>query len=172
MSLLRQALRFLVVGAIGTGMDGALFGALILGGTDPRIANMFSYSSSAVLGFWLHRSWTFGAREERPGKQAVRFAAMVGAGLLVSTGIVWLLAPRFGPLPAKLAAICATLTLNFTISRWLVFSGRPRFRSSQQSTADIAENEDLPIDGSVSGMHHDSQLRSTPDASRAISGVV
>ncbi len=134
-SLHRQAVRFIVVGAIGTGVDGLLFAALVLVGADPRLANILSYSSSAVLGFWLHRSWTFGARDEHPGKQAVRFTLMVGAGLLLSTTIVWLMAPLFGPLPAKLVAICATLTLNFTVSKWLVFNAGSRIQFQSSRTA-------------------------------------
>ena len=121
----RQAFRFLVVGGTSTLIDAALFSLLVFGGIDPRPANILSYSCSAICAFWLHRIWTFEARGEAAGRQAMRFAAMVGAGLLLSTAIVWLLAPLVGPLPAKLAAIGGTLLLNFSISRWLVFAVRP-----------------------------------------------
>lgn len=121
----RQLFRFLVVGGTGTLIDALLFSLLVFGGIDPRPANVMSYSSSAICVFWLHRIWTFEARGEAAGRQAVRFAAMVGAGLLLSTAIVWVLAPLLGPLPAKLVAIGGTLVLNFTTSRWLVFAARP-----------------------------------------------
>lgn len=121
----RQLLRFLVVGGTGTLIDALLFSLFVLVGIDPRPANVISYSSSAICAFWLHRIWTFAARAEAAGRQAVRFAAMVAAGLLLSTAIVWLLAPLLGPLPAKLVAIGGTLALNFSISRWLVFAARP-----------------------------------------------
>lgn len=120
-----QAIRFLLVGGTGTVIDAALFSLLVFGGIDPRPANVMSYSCSAICVFWLHRMWTFKAQGEAAGRQAVRFAAMVGAGLLLSTAIVWLLAPLVGPLPAKLVAIGGTLVLNFSISRWLVFAVRP-----------------------------------------------
>jgi putative flippase GtrA len=50
----------------------------------------------------------------------------VAGGLLVSTAIVWMLAPWIGSLPAKAAAIAGTLVLNFTLSRWLVFAPTDR----------------------------------------------
>lgn len=121
----RQLFRFLVVGGTSTLIDASLFSLLVFGGIDPRPANVMSYSCSAICAFWLHRIWTFEARGEAASRQALRFAAMVGAGLLVSTAIVWLLAPQVGPLPAKLVAIGGTLVLNFSISRWLVFAARP-----------------------------------------------
>jgi putative flippase GtrA len=116
-----QALRFLIVGGIATATDALIFALLATGGLDARLANMTSYPLSAVLAFWLHRNWTFAAHDDAAGGQAVRFALMCCAGLTLSTGVVWALAPQVGPLLAKAAAICGTLVLNFSLSRWLVF---------------------------------------------------
>jgi putative flippase GtrA len=125
MAFSRQAFRFLVVGGTGTLIDMALFSLLVFGGVVPWPANILSYSCSAFCSFWLHRNWTFEARDGETGRQAWRFAAMIGAGLLLSTMIVWTFAPLLGPLLAKLLAVCGTLVLNFTLSRWLVFAARP-----------------------------------------------
>ena len=116
-----QALRFLVVGGVATATDALIFALLVTGALDARLANMTSYPLSAVLAFWLHRNWTFAAHDAAAGGQALRFALMCCAGLMLSTGVVWALAPEVGPLPAKAAAICGTLVLNFSLSRWLVF---------------------------------------------------
>lgn len=122
MSTLRgQALRFLIVGGVATATDALIFAFLVKGGLDARLANMTSYPLSAVLAFWLHRNWTFAAHDDAAGRQAIRFALMCCAGLTLSTGVVWALAPQAGPLLAKAAAICGTLVLNFSLSRWLVF---------------------------------------------------
>lgn len=116
-----QVLRFLVVGGLATLTDALIFMLLVRGGLDPRLANMISFPLSAVLAFLLHRSWTFAAREEPAGGQALRFALMCCAGLALSTAVLWALAPQLGPLPAKAVAICGTVVLNFSLSRWLVF---------------------------------------------------
>lgn len=119
--IMGQALRFLQVGGIATAMDASIFALLVTVGMDPRLATMTSYSLSAVLAFWLHRNWTFAAGDIAAGRQAFRFALLVGAGLCVSTAVVWALVPLLGPLPAKAVAIGATLILNFSLSRLLVF---------------------------------------------------
>ncbi len=124
-SLRRQLLRFLIVGGTATATDALIFTALVMGGLDVRLANMASYSLSAVLAFLLHRFWTFEAHGEGATGQAARFAVMVAVGLAVSTAIVWTLAPWLGPLPAKGMAIGATIMLNFIVSRWLVFAAGP-----------------------------------------------
>jgi putative flippase GtrA len=120
-ALTGQALRFLVVGGVATATDALIFALLVSGGLDARLANMTSFPLSAMLAFWLHRSWTFAAHAEPAGGQAIRFALMCCAGLTLSTTVVWVLAPQLGPLPAKGVAICGTLVLNFSLSRWLVF---------------------------------------------------
>lgn len=118
----RQGLRFLVAGACATGTDALLFTLLTLQGVDPRAANVTSYALSAILAFWLHRHWTFGRGDGAIAGQAIRFTAMVGLGLALSTAMIWMLVPLVGPFPAKLAAIGGTLTLNFLVSRRLVFA--------------------------------------------------
>lgn len=117
-----QGMRFLVVGGIATITDGVLFWLLVHAGIDPRASNMISYPLSAVVAFLLHRKWTFSIDDGDAGKQALRFAVLVTGGLVLSTAIVWTLAPWLGPLPAKAIAICGTVTLNFTLSRLRVFA--------------------------------------------------
>jgi putative flippase GtrA len=121
-SIAWQGVRFLVVGGIATVTDGALFWLLVRAGIDPRASNMTSYPLSAVVAFLLHRKWTFAVDEGDTARQAPRFAVLVVAGLLLSTAIIWILAPWLGPFPAKAIALCGTMTLNFTLSRLLVFA--------------------------------------------------
>ena len=120
-ALTGQAVRFLVVGGTATATDAIIFTVLVSGGLDAWLANMTSYPLSAVLAFRLHRHWTFAADDDSAGGQAVRFALVCCAGLTLSTCVVWALVPQVGPLLAKAAAICGTLVLNFSLSRWLVF---------------------------------------------------
>ncbi|WP_232476146.1 GtrA family protein [Flavisphingomonas formosensis] len=119
-----QVLRFLGSGGCATATDALLYAAFVHGRLAPPIANIASYSISAVVAFLLHRHWTFASAGGPAGRQAVRFALLVLFGMTVSTAVVWTLTPLFGPFIAKIGAIGITVTLNFCISRWLVFAPR------------------------------------------------
>jgi dolichol-phosphate mannosyltransferase len=45
-------------------------------GIDYRLSAVIAYVVSVVNNFWLNRHWTFGAKQERPMLQAVRFFAV------------------------------------------------------------------------------------------------
>jgi len=116
-----QVLRFLGAGGCATATDAVLYTGFVHAHFAPPIANCASYSLSAIVAFLLHRHWTFASVDGSAGAQALRFAFLVMFGICVSTGVVWALAPLFGPFVAKLAAIGVTISLNFCVSRWLVF---------------------------------------------------
>lgn len=119
--LRRQALRFLLVGGTATAIDALLYLLLLRIGLDPRLCNAISYPSSGIAAFWMHRHWTFEARDGSWKGQALRFGVMVTAGLTLSSAIIAITVPLVGPLPAKFLAVAGTLALNFSISRWIVF---------------------------------------------------
>lgn len=126
MSARWQAMRFLVAGGGATLTDALLYLGLTGQGLDARLSNILSYGGSAILAFLLHRHWTFRAREGVLLSQGGRFVLMVLAGLVLSTLLVWLFATLIGAVPAKGLAICATLCLNFLVSRLFVFAAPGR----------------------------------------------
>jgi putative flippase GtrA len=66
--------RFAAVGASGYVVNLAMFAVCVhLIGIDYRLSAVIAYVVSVVNNFWLNRHWTFGAKQEHPMLQAVRF---------------------------------------------------------------------------------------------------
>jgi putative flippase GtrA len=69
--------RFAAVGASGYAVNLAMFAICVhLVGIDYRLSAVIAYVVSVVNNFWLNRHWTFGAKQEHPMLQAVRFFAV------------------------------------------------------------------------------------------------
>jgi putative flippase GtrA len=113
---LRSAARFMLVGALGTFVDVALFTVLhVLLGAPPLAANTLSYSAGIVNNYFFHRTWTFALRPQKAaGRQFTQFAGVSLSALVANNLIVLLLAPALGALFAEpalgaiFAKICAT----------------------------------------------------------------
>lgn len=134
-----RALKFGLVGIANTGLDFALFTGLTLGaGLSPVAANVASYSAGIALSFTLNRAWTFRDRNRRRAwTQLLMFAAGSLAGLAVSTTVVALLVPLWGPLPAKAASVGVTFAWNYLFSNFVVF----------KRSAPPAETREAPAHG-------------------------
>ncbi len=69
--------RFAAVGASGYLVNLAAFAVCVhLLGIDYRLSAVIAYVISVVNNFWLNRHWTFGAKQEHPMLQAIRFFAV------------------------------------------------------------------------------------------------
>jgi putative flippase GtrA len=69
--------RFVAVGASGYVVNLALFAACVhLLGIDYRLSALIAYVFSVVNNFWWNRHWTFGARQDHPVAQGLRFFAV------------------------------------------------------------------------------------------------
>jgi putative flippase GtrA len=112
-------LRFAVVGAITTTIDFVFFTTLVAAALAPALANIFSYSCGIAVSYVLNRSWTFRAR--RSHIQAVKFVAATVTGLLISTGLVAVLATILPPLVAKILSVPVVFGWNYLMSRLWVF---------------------------------------------------
>jgi dolichol-phosphate mannosyltransferase len=72
-----QLIRFATVGASGYVVNLATFAACVhLLGIDYRVSAVIAFAVSVVNNFWWNRHWTFGAGDEHPMFQAVRFFAV------------------------------------------------------------------------------------------------
>ncbi len=124
--LLREALRFGVVGAAGFVWDAgtvyALRGPLGLYG-----AGMVAWLVAVTVNWAFNRAWTFRQRAwAHPLRQWARFVAANSLGLVLNRGTYVLLVAlsplcRGWPLLAVAAGSVAGLFANFTLSRRLVF---------------------------------------------------
>jgi dolichol-phosphate mannosyltransferase len=69
-----QLIRFATVGASGYVVNLAVFaGCVHLLGIDYRLSAVIAFIVSVANNFWWNRHWTFGAKQDHPISQAVRF---------------------------------------------------------------------------------------------------
>jgi dolichol-phosphate mannosyltransferase len=72
-----QFVRFAAVGASGYVVNLAVFAAAVHGaGIDYRVASVIAFIVSVANNFWWNRHWTFDAKHEHVGNQALRFFAV------------------------------------------------------------------------------------------------
>jgi putative flippase GtrA len=72
-----QLVRFAAVGASGYVVNLVTFAICVHAiGIDYRIASVIAFVVSVINNFWWNRHWTFGARDEHPMFQGVRFFAV------------------------------------------------------------------------------------------------
>jgi putative flippase GtrA len=135
--ILHSAVRFALVGLLGTLVDFALFGTLHLAAGLPALpANTLSYSAGIVNNYVFHSRWTFRMRQKNSSaKQFVRFLFASLCALLLNNLVVLLLAPflhtllndaSFNSLLAKLCAVGVGMIWNFCASHLWIFQADSR----------------------------------------------
>lgn len=122
---------FGLVGVFNTGVDFAVYSAIVLLGGGAAIANICAFAVANPFSYAFNSRVTF----RRDGRAApasfvgyAKYLAAHLASLVISTGIVLWLAPQHGPFAAKLAAVVVTLFINYFACAFLVF---PRSAPSQ-----------------------------------------
>jgi dolichol-phosphate mannosyltransferase len=120
-----QLLQFLVVGALGTGVNLVVLTALLAVGWPRRPAVAAGIVVSMLFNFVLNRRFSFsGARRAPWPRQLAGFmaASSVGAVINYATAVaVMARAPDMRPQIAALLGVVVGTAFNFTASRYLVF---------------------------------------------------
>lgn len=111
-----QLIRFGAVGATGYVVNLAVFALCVhAAGVDYRVSAVVAWVVSVLNNFWLNRHWTFGAKEDHPFLQAVRFfvvsAVVFGVSYAILVGLVS--GAGVAKVPAQAIAIAAGTPLNF-----------------------------------------------------------
>lgn len=84
----KQLVRFLCVGASGYVINTLLFFMLIhWAGVNDDVSFVVAAMLAATSNFFWNRHWTFGAVEDHPGSQALRFYLVSAGVLLFADGI-------------------------------------------------------------------------------------
>lgn len=121
----RRPFLFLIASVVSTLVDIALFMSLQpLAGV--IMANIAGYCCGTLVAFVINRKITF-ARRSAPDaftSEALRFFAVSGGGLILSTVIVALGSPVFGGFVSKLISLPVTFGFNYLLSRLFVFRSR------------------------------------------------
>jgi len=91
----------------------------------PALATVCGAATGAVANFTLVRHWAFSAGRERPEKQALRYALVSIASLLLNSAGVHLLSGVVGiqyVLARTMVAIFVSIAWNFPLQRHFVFT--------------------------------------------------
>jgi putative flippase GtrA len=90
----------------------------------PALANVPSFGSGTISGFFLNRFWVFRRSRGAPAVQLAKFVAVNAASLVISTVAVAFMAMIMPAILAKLLSLPITFCWNFGLSRAWVFKSR------------------------------------------------
>ncbi len=170
--LLRQLLRFGLVGGLNTLVDLLILNGLLLLFPTTSTLMLLIYSSlafslGAVNSFLLNKYWTFGSRQKTTRGEVVRFVMTTLCGIGWSTIILWLASNVLHPFlinttlwanASKVIAIAGTALINYLGMRlWVFVSKTPK-----QAL--------LPAHMPTYSTVHDEHRESIPEPRREITG--
>lgn len=127
--LIRQLLRYAVVGGMVTALQAAIYWLLAgMLGWHPQIGNLLGYGAAVVTGYFAHGRFSFpadsgGQRERSPMIRFLRFWLVSLASLALNALWIWIVvtlagAPVWAPLPLMMVV---TPALVFALNRQWVF---------------------------------------------------
>jgi putative flippase GtrA len=127
----RLFIRHQAASIVATAVDFSTMIGLVEGlGISPALATALGASAGAVTNFSLNRAWTFlqqGAQQAAPSGQAIRYAMVSFASLLLNTAGEWLLVRAGSPYIAGrvVVAVLVSVLWNFPLHRRFVFAPPP-----------------------------------------------
>jgi len=136
----KRIVKFVIVGTLGFFVDAGSLYVFTRGfGLSLYIGQALSFSVAVVHNFILNRRWTFPeSRQHSPHRQMVQFYLTNLAGLIIRSGIIAFVAPKFerlsliyriGEIPPKFVSDYASLSIavfivfiwNYVVSRLWTF---------------------------------------------------
>ena len=122
--------KYALVGGLNTGVDFAVFCALVYGlGMPSAGAQAIAYLTGTANSYLLNRYWTFGVRGHKSAAEMVRFVAVNVVSFAAATAA--LLGLEYAGLESALAkaiSVFVSLALNYAGYRLWVFDGKDRQR--------------------------------------------
>ncbi|HEY6018496.1 MAG TPA: bifunctional glycosyltransferase family 2/GtrA family protein, partial [Candidatus Paceibacterota bacterium] len=129
-----EALRFIAVGLINTGVDAAIYIGLtrfsLVFADAPVTAKLFGFLAASVCSLFLNRYWTFGITSPLTFTETARFYLAASMGLVVNVSTMYVLVHGLHIYDLVSLAITTIVTfgVNYTLARSWVFK-----RTSEQS---------------------------------------
>lgn len=139
--LLRQVLRFGMVGGLNTLVDLLILNGLLwfLPTTSTRLLlayNAIAYGLGAINSFFLNKYWTFGSRQKTSHAELLRFSLTIMCGMAWSSAILWLAGTLLHPFvgnttlwanTSKGVAIIGTVFISYLgMHLWVFVSKAPK----------------------------------------------
>jgi putative flippase GtrA len=130
--LIKQFLKFAVVGTIGAGVDFGILTALVeLFHVNLYVANTVSFTAAVLSNYLWNSYWTFGDLPKQHGRQLVQFFIVSIIGLFINQAILYFFYDlvglhvfRFGYLAAKALATIVVMFWNFAANKLWTFRER------------------------------------------------
>jgi putative flippase GtrA len=127
-SLIKKIIRFGLVGASGMVLDyGVTYTLKEFFEVDKYVANFFGFAVAATSNYVLNRKLVFAENARKNRQQYPTFIAIALVGLLLNSGIIWLLTDKLFAMNfyiAKGLAIGLVFIWNFSMNHWLNFRSR------------------------------------------------
>jgi len=81
----RQFLRFVIVGVISTIIDLGIYNIFAIGfDKNIYLSRFISFTVAVIIGYFLHRNWTFKSNDEKVLHQFIRFIFTATTGLAIN----------------------------------------------------------------------------------------
>ena len=123
--LIRQAVRFCIVGVGNTMLTYVLTFALTAGvGIALALASAIGYAAGVAQSFVLNRFWTFGLAPDSRHAVAGQLLGFIVVNLTCGATFTFgmtLAAPRFGLVIATIVGVAVVTPINFILTRRYVF---------------------------------------------------
>jgi len=122
-SLIRQSLRFGVVGLVNTAIGlMAIYAVIFFSNTGPAVANAIGYAIGLAVSFALNRMWTFGDSRSY-GTLLPRYLLAAVVSYLLNLSVVLLGTHHFGvgPYLVQFFGMGVYTVTMFLGCRWFVF---------------------------------------------------
>lgn len=123
-----QMAKYAFVGVLNTGVDFAVFCALVYGAGFASVwAQPLSYGAGLANSYFLNRKWTFQVGKRRQAGEMIRFAAVNALSFAVATGALLALEQAgLASAIAKAGSVFVSLAVNFAGYKLWVFRTEPR----------------------------------------------
>jgi putative flippase GtrA len=125
-AVLRQWLRFAIVGAANTLLSWCVYAVLEHAGVHYLLASGLAFTVGAVNSYAFNRRWTFRSRGRRT-PEAVRFGVVQCVGLAVDVSLLYVLVHHVSVhhLVAQALVFPVASAVTFTLSRGWAFRASP-----------------------------------------------
>ncbi len=128
--LQKQLAVFVLVGLFLTALDTFIFYILSLTSLETTVINPAAKASAAIVGYFLHRKYTFDGKEWHDYRQIARYISLLLLLILISTLLLALSEAVFEgfrrvpwvTITAKLGVEGVCVALSFLISRYWVYA--------------------------------------------------
>jgi len=125
--LVRQFIKYGVVGASNTVLTFAVYSGLVTAGLHYLIAVVIGYLIGSLNSYVLNRHWTFRARDIAHTQAGSRFAVVQVAAIGANVVLLYVFVHKLevAKIPAQAILTLPVLAVTFFVNRWWSFA-RPR----------------------------------------------